>query len=137
MIFYFYKLVNFFIKMNSSIRSLFLFTIICLFRPSLIAQDSPLARDTSYYLLSDNDFNLILAAERGHYENVKSLLIRGQNVNTTTSEGVTPLMYAADRGDIEIVKLLLEYKADVDIQPYNGLTALMSAAINNHLKVAE
>jgi ankyrin repeat protein len=123
--------------MNSSILSLFLLTFFCLFSHTLIAQDSPGARDTSYYLISDNDFNLILSAERGHYDNVKSLLIRGQNVNAATAEGVTSLMYAADRGDSEMVKLLMEYGADVDIQPYTGLTALMSAAINNHLQVAE
>lgn len=93
--------------------------------------------DTSYFMPYDLDFNLIMSASRGHYDNVRSLIIRKGNVNSLTDEGVSAIMYAADNGDLEMVRILSSAGANINLQPYNGKTALISAVINNHSEVAE
>ncbi len=85
----------------------------------------------------DIDFNLVMSASRDHITNVRSLIIRGADVNAASPEGVTSLMYAADIGDLEMVKLLLENGASANTQPTGGITALMSATLQNHFEVAE
>ncbi len=100
-------------------------------------QHSLSLNDTSYFIPYDNDFNLILAASKGHQNNVEFLISRGADVNAMTFEGVTPLMYASDNGDIDIVILLVENGADVNVQPLSGLTALIGASKSNHFHVAE
>jgi len=101
------------------------------------SQEKPVYNDTSYFMPFDIDFNLLNSASRDHIENVRSLIMRGANVNAATPEGVTSLMYAADIGDLEMVKLLMANSANPNIQPASGITALMSAVIQNHFEIAE
>jgi ankyrin repeat protein len=114
------------------------FVIIALSGLNFLIQGQALGTvDTSYFIPFDNDYNLIVSADRGSIENVKLLLSRGADINAVTYEGVTALMYAADKGNIEMVSLLLNEGANPDKKPWNEITALMSAARNNHFQVAE
>lgn len=93
--------------------------------------------DTSYFVPWDDNYNLLLAVDRSDTASVSLLLTRGANVNTTTSEGVTPLMFAADNGNLQMVRFLTDKGADINRKPYSGATALMAAVKNNHYDVAE
>lgn len=93
--------------------------------------------DTSYFRPSDDNFNLIIAADLGIIEHVNFLLSRGADINATTYEGVTALMYASNNGNLEMIKFLLENGAEVNRQPLSGITALMAAARANHFKESE
>ncbi|HYX09550.1 MAG TPA: ankyrin repeat domain-containing protein [Bacteroidales bacterium] len=101
----------------------------------LLRDTSPL--DTSYFANDDNEFNLVLAAERGDVRVVNLLLNRGVNPDVQTWEGVTPLMYAAGGGHYYTVELLINRGADVNISPDNGITALIGAAKANYPDIAE
>ena len=84
----------------------------------------------------DTSLQLIMAAERGIIDSVAHLIEKGYDVNATTDEGVTALMYAAENGFTEIAGLLVENGADIDAVPWNGITALSSACINNQYETA-
>lgn len=71
---------------------------------------------------------LMLASINGHLEIVRSLVLRGANVNQS---GWTPLMYAATRDHVNIARLLISYGAKVDAAADNGYTALMMATREN------
>ena len=62
---------------------------------------------------------LYIAAENGHLEIAKLLLVKGKaNVNLARDMGATPLFVAAYRGHVEVAKLLLvEGKASVINSP--------------------
>jgi predicted LPLAT superfamily acyltransferase len=53
---------------------------------------------------------LIAAVKRGDVEAVKSLIVRGANVNTRTNYGATALHFAADRGHLEVIKVLENHR---------------------------
>ena len=55
---------------------------------------------------------------------VQLLLDHGANVNATTNEGGTPLMYAAQNCDDSTVKLLLDKGAKVNVATSDGVSAL-------------
>lgn len=93
--------------------------------------------DTSYFTKSGDNLNLIIAADLGQIEHVNLLLSRGADINSTTYEGVTALMYASNNGDSAMLKFLLENGADPDKQPLNGISALIASARSNHFKIAE
>jgi len=93
--------------------------------------------DTSYFVSWDDDFNLIMAADRGDSVSVRMLLKRGADINTTTIDGVTPLMYAAQNGMFSMVKLLADSGADLNKVPFNGVTALIVSAQQNFYEIAE
>ena len=82
-----------------------------------------------------NSLLLIEAAEQGDTDSVITLIEMGYDVNHTTAEGVTALMYAASNGFTDIVGILVENNAEIDAIPYNGITALSSAAMNNHYEI--
>ena len=93
--------------------------------------------DTSYFLPSEDNYNLIVAVDLGHLENVKLLLSRGADINASTYEGVTALMYASNNGNLEILSYLIENGAELNRQPINGISALMAAAQGNYFDAAE
>ncbi len=135
--FYFYiQMIRImFIKKISDFR-LFLLVIISLFSISTFGQVE-VSSDTSYFVPWDDDYNLLLAVNKGDSSSVVLLLNRGANINTTTVDGVTPLMYASESGNLSLVKLLTERGANLNKKPYNGETALIVAAKKNYYEIAE
>lgn len=93
--------------------------------------------DSSGYISDDNNYNLLVAAEKGLLDDVKKFIKKGADVNTKTFEGVTPLMYASQKGHLEVVEFLLEKKADPELKPLDGISALHGAVMFNNLGVAE
>lgn len=76
----------------------------------------------------DGDTALMIAADKGNFENVKRLLMRGANPSTFNNHGYTALDFAADNEDSEIVSLLLQLGVDPNHKSYRNETSLMFAA---------
>ncbi len=93
--------------------------------------------DTSDYISGDPDFNLLVAADKGRLDDVKSFIRKGADINTTTFDGVTPLMYAAQKGHHEVAEYLIEQGAKLEMEPQDGLTALLGATVFNQIEIAE
>lgn len=93
--------------------------------------------DTSYFLPGDPELNLIRAAEFGQEEVVRMLVDRGLDVDASTVEGVTPLMYASQSGDLEIMKCLIGKGADVNASPQNKVTPLIGATRSGHYEAVK
>jgi ankyrin repeat protein len=70
---------------------------------------------------------LVLAAKKGNWASVQSLLAGGANINTSSSEGATALHYAANDGNLAVVEVLLRAHADVNARTNDGYTPLHSA----------
>ena len=83
----------------------------------------------------DSTLLLIMAAYREDIDSIGVLIDKGYDVNETTGDGVTALMYAASNGSLEIAELLAENGAKINMVPANGITALTGAAMNNHYEV--
>ncbi len=93
--------------------------------------------DTSYFEPGDDDFNLILASERGNLKAVKFLLDRGAYVNAMTMDRVTALMYASQNGHPDVAEYLIQNGANINAIPFNGITALISAAQQGHREMVD
>lgn len=93
--------------------------------------------DTSDYIRGDLDYNLIVASYKGYPEEVLRLLNIGANVNATTLDGITSLMYAVQNEQLEICKILLLNGADPNINPNDGIPALISAVKTGNTDVTE
>jgi ankyrin repeat protein len=123
------------------IQNRFLFILITLFSINGFSQDSVYIDstiiDTSFYLSGNIDYNLIIAAEKGYTGEVLRLLNKGADINTSTWEGVTPLMYSVQNQDTGIVQILVLNGADMDKKPDNGIPVLINTVINNNLHIAE
>lgn len=72
--------------------------------------------------------DLMVAIANGQESEVKSLIDRGADVNSTNADGVTPLMLAAAKGSPGSVKVLLANGANPNAKDGEGMTALMFAA---------
>ncbi|MFA6287198.1 MAG: ankyrin repeat domain-containing protein [Opitutaceae bacterium] len=82
-------------------------------------------------LMSGCASSLRIAAQNGDTEEVRRLLAKGADINTTfrVGNGGTALIEAADHGHAETVRLLLEKGADINAKGcYHEETALMRAA---------
>jgi ankyrin repeat protein len=123
------------------IQNRFLFILVTMFSINGFAQDSVYTDstiiDTSFYVSGNIDYNLILAAEKGYNSEVLRLLNKGADINTSTWEGITPLMYAVQNQDTGTVQILVLNGADMDKKPENGIPVLINAVINNNLHIAE
>ncbi|MBE0655745.1 MAG: ankyrin repeat domain-containing protein, partial [Bacteroidales bacterium] len=93
--------------------------------------------DTSYFIPSDKDFNLLMSASKGHFDNVRSLILQGADINAVTIDNISPLMYATENGDFLMVEFLLKSGANPNLRPFNGVTALISASRLNYLEISE
>lgn len=112
-----------------------LFLFIC---PEIEAQETQLVTiDGAEYYYADESFELLKAAFEGDTNRVIAFLDLGADVNTTTWDGVTPLMYAAQEGHLRVVELLLQAGADVNKKPFNQIDALLGAVIAGHVFVAD
>jgi ankyrin repeat protein len=86
-------------------------------------------------VLADNINELYEAAKVGNAKEVKILLDKGTDPNSTVDEGNTALMTASYRGHEETVKLLLERGAKPNLKNINGCTAATSAVIANRANI--
>jgi len=69
---------------------------------------------------------LVIAAENGNAENVKSLLTHGADPIQQLPQGFnSPLWWAFANGDSEIIDTLIAAQADVDFENSDGVTPLM------------
>jgi ankyrin repeat protein len=93
--------------------------------------------DTTASLEGEREFNLVRAADRGQLEIVKFLVERGVDVDATSVDGVTPLMYASQNGYLDIMEYLISKGADVNATPDNKVTPLIGAVRTGHFEAAE
>lgn len=77
------------------------------------------------------------AAENGHTEMVKWMLVLGANADAPDTGNQTPLSWASKRGHYEVVRLLLQEGADPDSKSESGRTPLSKAAANGHAFVVQ
>ena len=68
------------------------------------------------------------AAQSGHVECVRELVIRGADVNMKDRGAITPLLAAAKGGNLETLQLLLESGANVNFK--NDLQTSLSGIRN-------
>ncbi len=72
---------------------------------------------------------------RERYKRIIKLFAFRDSVNSTSSDGSTPLTYAVEAGDIDIVTLLLELGADVNKKRKDGKDALTIAKDQKNDKI--
>jgi len=83
-------------------------------------------------ILSTRDTALAIAAEKGHFEFVDLLLMRGACVEVKNKKGNTPLWLACNGGHMQAIRVLINCNADVDSQDNRKLSCLMTAFQNGH-----
>uniref|UniRef100_A0A8C8DT71 Ankyrin repeat domain 6b n=1 Tax=Oryzias sinensis TaxID=183150 RepID=A0A8C8DT71_9TELE len=71
---------------------------------------------------------LLIAAHKGHADNVVQLINKGAKV-ALTKYGRSPLHLAAHKGHLEVVRILLKAGCDLDIEDDGEQTALHRAAV--------
>lgn len=76
------------------------------------------------------DLELLTASYENNEKAIFDLLRRGADVNATTEDGTTPLMYAVQNGNYIICKKLISSGADVDASTTFGVPPLMNAVMN-------
>lgn len=74
---------------------------------------------------------LCQAVAKGDLDTVKKMIEFGTDINSTSSNGMTPLMYAARYNKTEIVQFLLDNGANVKLKDSKGNTALQYAEFSN------
>ena len=83
------------------------------------------------------DVPLVDAVRRGDANAVRELLESGVEVDATTADGATALLWAVHTGQPELVALLLEAGADVDISNRYGVGPAALAAENGDAAILE
>ncbi len=71
------------------------------------------------------------AAMRGDLASVRSLVLKGQNVNAAQGDGMTALHWAAERGDSALTVVLLQAKASVSATTRIGAYTPLHLAARN------
>jgi len=79
---------------------------------------------------------LIYAALRSYDKLVKTLILRGANVNHTDNLGFSALARAAQQGNLTTMKILIKAGADVDII-LNGQSLLMLTVEDNNMLLSQ
>lgn len=80
---------------------------------------------------------ILLAARRGHFECVRTLLDYEANPNIATNEGFTPLWEAVQSESQECVRLLIRKDANINARVYTGYTPLHLAAEKGHFGILQ
>ncbi len=83
------------------------------------------------------DFLLIVHADSGHVDVIKTLIAAGASPNASIWDGTTALMYASEKGHYSIARELIAHHANVNLANSQQFTALHYATINNHDSIAE
>ena len=81
--------------------------------------------------------DFVFAVNNDKAADVKAMLGRGMDPNTTDANGDPALLMAARGGNAAVVDVLLAAKAEVDRRNRFGDTALMAASLNGHLAIAK
>jgi ankyrin repeat protein len=76
------------------------------------------------------------AISTGNLDEVKSLLSRGVEINSTDDNGESPLHWSVATDDVKIMGVLLASGAKLDIADPNGDTALHSACVSGSVYIA-
>ncbi len=86
---------------------------------------------------ADLNNKLFIAMENGNFEDTKSLIESGADINARSNEqyNETVLMIAAYWNEIEIVELLLSKGADINAMDESGWTALMYAIVESNTAI--
>jgi ankyrin repeat protein len=91
--------------------------------------------DSLQYISNDNEYNFVVAALKGDYQMVESLLNSGMNPNIIIDESITALAYAAQSGNLKICELLVSKGADVNLVPRLGKPAIVASVKSGHPEV--
>src|SRR5208283_3075670 len=79
-----------------------------------------------------------LAAARGHFMQVKSLLDKGAPVDGKNTDGWTALMLASGNGRMDVMQLLIERGADINAKETGAeVTSLMLASHQGQIEVVK
>jgi ankyrin repeat protein len=70
-------------------------------------------------------------AFKGYVDIAQILIEHGADVNATTPDGKTPLMFAAMFNQTAIMELLLSHGANADLKSAEGMTAMSLAQSMN------
>ena len=66
---------------------------------------------------------------------IRESILKHENVNAYTAEGITPLIYAIVRGKQDTIKMLLAAGADINENALSSGTALMAAVGNDRPEI--
>ena len=86
---------------------------------------------------SEKDLILLQASFDGDISTVIQALKDSANINTTTDEGASPLIYAAQQGHEDLVRILVHNKANMEHKSNDSVNALLAASIFNHVAIVE
>jgi ankyrin repeat protein len=104
-------------------------------------QNSATEIDTSGYissLIEDAlNYNLIIAASKGYTSEVTRLINLGADINATTEEGVSALMFAILNNHPDAVNTILSFNPALDNQTLTSETPLIMAVKNNLPNITE
>ena len=103
----------------------------------LCAGATPAPPDLPKPYLPAADVPLVDAVRRGDANAVRELLESGVEVDATTADGATALLWAVHTDQPELVALLLEAGADVDISNRYGVGSAHLAAENGNAAILE
>lgn len=102
--------------------------LFCIVLPALIAHPLTEAADRAEALVTAAEIGIIEEV-RALLDIVRILIQRKANINATSRNGSTALMFASGNGHFEVVQDLLKQKAHVNAKDYLGRTALIFASI--------
>ncbi|MEM4137926.1 MAG: ankyrin repeat domain-containing protein, partial [Candidatus Anstonellaceae archaeon] len=80
---------------------------------------------------------LILVSKSGDIQQVKQLIEKGANINSTDKYGYTPLHFAAKSGNTKVAEFLIKSGSDVNAKNKDGYTPLHFAAQSGNIELAE
>ena len=90
-----------------------------------------------YYYNDAIDYNLMIAASKGYLSEIKRLISKGADVNASTTEGATPLIFAISNNRLSSVQTLLSYNPSLNTKTANYETPLLIAVKNQSLEITE
>ena len=82
--------------------------------------------------MSENDQNLVVAAQEGRIEDVRKYIEAGANIEYQDDQGINALIAATQEGHVAIVELLLERGADINKPNADRQTPLLLAVSLRH-----